>query len=641
MPQLEERRNIFPLTADLSLPRFVPPDHSLLTDQYMMRIVKTHSFTGPNRWSKEPVAEYYIEFDIDTFRTASELSTIASDLHRLSGVEAASFPPLCLTQHTFLLPFEYEELDLLSECVRTAMRLAAETPVGQTIDVSTEHRRLVDLADDLRLGPSSRAILRAAKSRGIPYFRLNQGSLVQFGQGIHQRRTWTAETDATSAIAEAIASDKQLTRSLLEAVGVNVPKGRRVASREDAWAAALEVGLPVAVKPRNANHAVGVSLDLSDRDSVMDAFDWACRSGHTTDVLVEQFIRGDHHRILVIGGELVAAARGQREYVYGDGTSSVQQLVENLNRDPRRGENYTDALQVVKLDDAAAIVLRKQGLDFQSVPEAGQQVLVVHVGDLIEDCTDKVHPQTAQVAILAARTVGLDIAGMDVVAEDISKSLTEQRGCIIEVNAGPSLTPHVTPLIGSPRPVGDAVVKLLYPPGKPATVPTFLLVDSSEQSDDETNRFTKQLIESLQKKGLFVGVAVDQDVDLSNPSSCIRRPVSEFRSLLLHPKVTAVVLQMSWRKIFETGLPCEEIGTIVFSDKASPMAREGHENNTHAVAMWTGALMSMKNAISNNGAVYQVGGAASKDFTSILAASQSVSFQRVDSFTQLVELMNI
>lgn len=607
----------------------------------MMRIVKIHSFLGPNRWSKEPVVEYYIEFDIDTVRTASGLSTIASDLHRLSGVEAASFPPICLAKHTYLFPFEYEEIDLLTECVRTAMRLAEETPAGQPVDVSTEHRRLVDLADDIRLGPSSRAILRAAKSRGIPYFRLNQGSLVQFGQGVHQRRTWTAETDATSAIAEAIASDKQLTRSLLEAVGVNVPKGRRVTSREDAWAAALEVGLPVAVKPRNANHAVGVSLDLSDRDSVMDAFDWACRSGHTTDVLVEQFIRGDHHRLLVIGGELVAAARGQREYVYGDGKSSVQQLVEDLNRDPRRGENYTDTLQVVKLDDAAAIVLRKQGLDFQSVPEVGQQVLVVHVGDLIEDCTDKVHPQAAQVAILAARTVGLDIAGMDVVAEDISKSLTEQRGCIIEVNAGPSLTPHVAPLIGSPRPVGDAVVKLLYPEGATATVPMFLLVDSLGESEGDSLRFLQRLIESLQKKERFVGVATDQDITVSDSTSLICRPVSEFRSLLLHPKVSAVVLHMSWQKVFESGLPCEDIGTMVFSDKAIPLTPDGKGDDADAIAMWTGALMSMKHAIGSQGNVYQVGGGASRDFTSILATAEAISFQRVESFVQLVELMNI
>ncbi|MCU0711356.1 MAG: hypothetical protein MUC43_04815 [Pirellula sp.] len=607
----------------------------------MMRIAKTHSYTGPNRWSKEPVAEYYIEFDRDTSPAVSELSSIVDDLHRLSGVEAASFPPQRLTDFSFLLPFEYEELDLLTECVRTAMRLVRETPVGQAIDIMTEHRRLVDLADDLRLGPSSRAILRAAKSKGIPYFRLNQGSLVQFGQGIHQRRTWTAETDATSAIAEAIASDKQLTRSLLEAVGVNVPRGRRVASREDAWAAALEVGLPVAVKPRNANHAVGVSLDLSDRDSVMDAFDWACRAGHTTDVLVEQFIKGDHHRILVIGGELVAAARGQREYVCGDGVSSVQQLVEELNRDPRRGENYTDILQVVKLDDAAAIVLRKQGLEFHSIPEAGRQVLVVHVGDLIEDCTDKVHPQTADVAILAAKTVGLDIAGMDVVAEDISKSLTEQRGCIIEVNAGPSLTPHVAPLIGSPRPVGDAVVKLLYPSGTPSTVPIFLLVDAAQHSDYDTNEFAHRLIESLQTKGHFVGMSADREVSVSNQASFVQRPVSEFRSLLLHPKVTTIVLQMTWRQIFETGVPCGGIETIICSEKVSPLSGDPKSNDSPAAASWLGALASIKNAMSDTGVFYRVGNQTPTDFHSVFIDATASSFQNRESFAGLSELIGI
>lgn len=604
----------------------------------MMRIAKTHSYTGPNRWSKEPVAEYSIEFDTDDSSAASELSSLIADLHQLSGVEAASFPPKRLSDRTFLFPYEFEEIELLSECVRTAIRLMQETPIGQAIDIMSEHRRLVDLADDLRLGPSSRAILRAAKARGIPYFRLNQGSLVQFGQGVYQRRTWTAETDATSAIAESIASDKQLTRSLLEAVGVNVPKGRRVSSREDAWAAALEVGLPVAVKPRNANHAVGVSLDLSDQDSVMDAFDWACRSGHTTDVLVEQFIKGDHHRILIVGGELVAAARGQREYVYGDGVSSVQQLVEELNRDPRRGENYTDALQVVKLDDAAAIVLRKQGLEFHSVPALGQQVLVVHVGDLIEDCTDKVHPQTAQVAILAARTVGLDIAGMDVVAEDITKSLTEQRGCIIEVNAGPSLTPHVAPLIGSPRPVGDAVVKLLYPSGASATVPIYLLVDSVEQSDSDTTQLAQWLIESLQEKGHFVGLSAENEVASSNSDLFIQRSVSQFRSLLLHPKVTAIVLQMTWQQVCELGVPCDGITAIFCSEKISPLYGV-KEPTPDLEASWRDTILSLRNAVSDRGTIYGVATSSSAVFQSAGMEIPPSLFHHAEDFVKLKEMI--
>ncbi len=160
---------------------------------------------------------------------------------------------------------------------------------------------------------------------------------------------------------------------------------------------------------------------------------------------------------------MVAASRGQREFVIGDGARTISELVAEVNRDPRRGENYTDPLGVIPLDDAAAIVLAKQGFDFQSIPADGTRVLIKHVGDLIEDCTDMVHPTTAEAAVLAAKAVGLDVAGLDLVASDISKPLSTQRGGIVEVNAGPSLTPHVAPLRGQPRPVGQAIIEMLFP----------------------------------------------------------------------------------------------------------------------------------------------------------------------------------
>lgn len=515
-----------------------------------MQLVQTKTFQGPNRWSRNPVLVATFVLHPGEGRSAAELSGVIDRLHQIAGVDGRAFPPEKDDRvGQYVLAFEVEEPSLLEECIRTALQLCLETPAHEQLDFSAHQRRLEDMADDIRLGPSSRAILRAASTRNIPYFRMNQGSLVQFGEGAWQRRTWTAETDATSAIAEAIASDKQLTRSLLEAVGVNVPRGRSVSSREDAWQAAQEVGLPVVVKPRNANHAVGVSLDLSDQSSIMSAYDWACQAGHTTDVLVEQYIRGEHHRLLVIGGQLVAAAKGQRELVQGDGRSTIRQLVNQLNSDPRRGENYTDQLQIVKLDDAAAILLKNQGLDFDSVPDHNQQVLVNHVGDLVEDCTDQVHPSTRDIAILAAKTVGLDIAGMDLVATDISQPLTGQRGCIIEVNAGPSLTPHVAPLIGSPRPVGQAVVELLFPDCRPSQIPTVVCVTSSN-----SQTMARQQIELLKSLGFWVGYAAPEIK--ANEGCPVERPLSQFRSLLMHPHITANVLNVPVQWLAEFGMPC-------------------------------------------------------------------------------------
>ncbi len=608
VPQFANSNYIF-CTRQNPIPAFVRP----------MQLINSKVYLGPNRWSRLPTCE--LLFKVETSAVDAErLADTIARLHELSGVSARTFPIELAAESTYRVAFEYEEKKLLDECIALALQLCCETPANQQIDITPYYRKMVDLADDIRLGPSSRAILRAATARGIPYFRMNQGSLVQFGEGALQRRTWTAETDATSAIAESIAGDKQLTRSLLDAVGVNVPKGRSVVSREDAWAAALEVGVPVAVKPRNANHAVGVSLDLHDQQAVMDAYDWACQAGHTTDVLVEQYIDGDHHRVLVIGGKCVAAAKGQREYVYGDGNSSIRQLVEQLNADPRRGENYTDLLQVVKLDDAAAIQLRKQGLDFDSVPEQGRQVLVWHVGDLIEDCTDAVHPATRDVAVLAAKTIGLDIAGMDLVAKDISKPLTQQRGCIIEVNAGPSLTPHVQPLHGKPRPVGEAVVQLLYPGDAPSKIPTVLVIQSKEFAE-----LPQEIASTFQSQGHKVGIASERTAIVD--SWPIQRHHQQYRSLLMHPMLTAAIIELTPQALAEFGVLCEHVDYVLLSESLlnDPSADAG------------AAFQVAQHLLEVGGQVFAIGGSA--ELATSCASRLAVAPDRVSTFRNVQELV--
>ncbi len=528
-----------------------------------MRILKTIIFQGPNRWSRSPVLEVHIESCVPGDSQASRLSRLAHQLHRETGVSIVELHPVATENPSaFLLPFEFEEETLLRECLDTALRLIKAVP-NPPIDTTSERQRLIDLADDVRLGPSSRAILRAAIARNIPFHRLNERSLVQLGEGAYQRRICTAETDATSAIAESIASDKQLTRSMLAAIGVNVPQGRTVTDREDAWRAAQEIGLPVVVKPKHGNHAAGVSLDLTDRESVLIAYDWACKAVETSEILVEQHIQGDHHRLLVIGSELVAAAKGQREYVVGNGVQSITELVAELNRDPHRGNNYVDPLDIVSLNESAAIVLKKQRLTFDSIPSLHQKVLVRHVGDLIEDCTHLVHPATHQVAVLAAKVIGLDIAGMDVVATDISRPLSEQRGCIIEVNAGPSLSPHVAPLIGSPQPVGEAVVDLLFPDGNSSKIPIVLVIDEATPFE-----LAERMAISLQKIGFNVGIATDSLSSANEESTTwlLKRKLDEFQSLIMHPYLTAITIECSAAKIASHGLLCSHVEFVIVPD---------------------------------------------------------------------------
>jgi len=339
---------------------------------------------------------------------------------------------------------------------------------NEAFDVTAAVKALHDVVDATWLGPSTAAIVNAATERGIPHLRLTDGNLVQLGQGARQRRIWTAETELTSAIAENIASDKDLTKTLLQSCGVPVPEGQVVTSAAEAWEVAQDLGLPVVVKPSDANHGRGVSLELSEQADIERAFAIADAEG--SDVIVERHIPGNEHRVLVVGGRVVAANRGESLWVTGDGVASVRTLIDlQLNSDPRRGEAEEFPLETIRLErePAMALLLERQGLGAEAVPAEGQRVLVQRNGNMAYDCTDDVHPEVAYMASLAARAVGLDIAGIDMVTQDISRPLHEVGGAIVEVNAGPGLLMHLRPAIGQPRPVGEAIVAQLFDPATP------------------------------------------------------------------------------------------------------------------------------------------------------------------------------
>lgn len=351
----------------------------------------------------------------------------------------------------------------LAEGHRLLMAAINDEPFGAA-DVQAAVGRIRARVDDCYLGPSTASIVAAATDRRIPHIRLNDGNLVQLGYGASQRRIWTAETELTSAIGEGIAHDKDLTKSLLASCGVPVPEGEVVDSPEAAWEAAEEIGLPVVVKPSDGNHGRGVSLDLKTREQVQAAFRVA--EAHGSEVIVERFVRGHEHRLLVVGGRVVAAARGETAWVTGDGRSTIAELVDaQLNTDPRRGLAEDFPLGRIELDKDEAVVLelQRQGMAPGSVPAAGREVLIQRNGNVAIDCTDQIHPDVDHVASLAARVIGLDIAGVDLVAQDISRPLGAQGGAIVEVNAGPGLLMHLKPAEGAPRPVGRAICDHLFP----------------------------------------------------------------------------------------------------------------------------------------------------------------------------------
>ena len=435
-------------------------------------------------------------------------------------------------------------------------------------DIGATIAKLTDMVDRRCLGPSTACIVDAATERGIPHIRLNDGNLVQLGQGGAQRRIWTAETDRTSAIAEGISRDKDLTKQLLAAAGVPVPEGRTVESAEAAWDAAEDIGLPVVVKPSDGNHARGVSLNLKTREEVMQAFVAAEAEG--SEVIVESFIPGQEHRLLVVGGKVAAATRGEIIRVGGDGKSTIAQLIETqVNTDPRRGEEETLPLETLRVDDPVLLLLlQRQSLTPQSVLPRGQSAVVQRTGNMAIDVTGQVHPDIAEQMALAARVVGLDIAGIDLVVEDIAKPLAPQGGAIVEVNAGPGLLMHLKPAVGRAQPVGEAIVEHLFPGHESGRVPIVGLIGDGQSA------LAPRLIAALLqlngqqtalacRDGLFLGARQLQKTDA--------RGMDAGERMLINRTVEAAVLETSARHILTEGLPYDrcQVGVVMAMPGAS------------------------------------------------------------------------
>jgi cyanophycin synthetase len=557
-----------------------------------MEIRKVFGLNGPNIWANSPVLEAWVDLghfeELPTDKlpgfTERLMGTLPSLIeHRCSVGERGGFLSRLqngtwlghVLEHVTLelqtlthadsgygraretpergvykVIVKCEDTRFAEHCMRTARELILACVDARAFALEPELARLRELADALCLGPSTRAIVQAAKARGIPFIRLTEGNLMQLGYGKAQRRIWTAETDRTSAVGEGIAQDKELTRRLLSAAGVPVPSGRVVKDAADAWQAAQDLAEPVVVKPVDANHGRGVSIRLDREDEVRAAFERAAREG--TSVMVERFVPGTQHRVLVVGEQVVAAASGEADELVGDGTSTIRQLVEQANRDPRRGEESAKLLTPLELNDVALDLLRRQSFTSESVPQAGETVLMQYHGDLTVDVTDRLHPEVAAACVLAAQTVGLDIAGIDLIAADIGQPLQAQGAAVIEVNASPGLVAHLKPLSGKPRPVGEAIVGQLFAPGESGRVP-IVAVSGTRQRQQVAQlvagALTQQraVVARADASGLYLG---DRALQPGGPGA----DVGAARRALMNPAATAVVLEAPERVTLEQGL---------------------------------------------------------------------------------------
>ncbi len=432
-------------------------------------------------------------------------------------------------------------------------------------DLDATIARLRDDVDSLCLGPSTAHIVDAATDRNIPSIRLTSGNLVQLGYGIAQRRIWTAETDQTSAIAEEIACDKDLTKSLLQSCGVPVPEGQLVKSAEDAWTAAQDIGLPVAVKPYDGNHGRGVSLDLSTQADVHAAFHLAHRKGGG-NVIVERFVPGNEHRLLVVGKRVVAAARGETCWVIGDGVSDINMLADlQINIDPRRGSGEEAPLNKVTPSESAEILLELErvGLTPTSIPAKDQRVLIQRNGNVAFDVTDSMHPTVAAMAALAARIVGLDIAGVDMVLEDVSRPMKSQRGAVIEVNASPGLLAHIKPAQGQGQPVGKAIITHLFDADKSGRIPIVGITGTQN-----TGRIARLVAWLVHISGKHVGLACSEGLYLDGrqvvASDCAHWEAGQ--RILINRSVQAAVFENSSQMILGEGLAYDKCSVGIVTD---------------------------------------------------------------------------
>lgn len=432
------------------------------------------------------------------------LEHVVIELLELSGLEAGFGQTRETTRAgTYRMVFRVPDETVGRTAFDAGLKLMHAVINQQAFDLEPELAKIRKAIDEFYLGPSTAHIVASAKKRKIPHIRLNQGNLVQLGYGALQNRIWTAETDLTSAIAEGIAGNKDLTKSLLRSCGVPVPSGEVVHSVEAAWEIAQEIGLPVVVKPRDGNRGRGVMLNLRSQDEVESAY--AIARAEDPDVIVERYIEGDEHRVLVVGGKVIAVARGESAWVAGDGSSTVASLVElQINSDPRRGSADIHPLEKLNPFTNSVIQgnLQRQRLTTESVPAAGQRVLIAANGNHAIECSDLIHPDNAFTCVLAAQVIGLDIAGIDIVCKDIAQPLDAQRGAVVEVNAGPGLLMHLKPAHGEARPVGDAIVSHLFPEGQRGRIPIVGVAGS-----EGTTPITRLVAWLMQLSGARVGVA--------------------------------------------------------------------------------------------------------------------------------------
>jgi cyanophycin synthetase len=448
-------------------------------------------------------------------------------------------------------------LALLHSLLPPGLQPPGSVPPG--FDFARERDEFIRFSQRHALGPSTAALVQAATVRGIPWLRSSTNSLIQLGHGRYQRRVQATVTSQTSHVAVELASDKEETNRVLGALGLPVPVQELVQSADDAVAAAERIGYPVVVKPYNANHGRGISIHLTSAGQVRDGFQVAVE--HSNSVIVEAFVRGLDHRMLVINGKLEAVSLRRPGNVTGDGQHTIAELVELVNEDPRRGIGHEKVLTRLELDRQAEALLARIGYTAETVPARDEVVYLRSTGNLstggtATDMTDVTHPDNAEMAVRAVRAIGLDVGGVDFITQDIARSYKEVGGAIVEVNAAPGFRMHMAPSEGKPRDVAGPVIDMLFPPGTPSSIPIAAVTGTNGKTTT-----ARMLAHILKLAGQCVGLTTTDGVYIDGQRTVagdMTGPVAA-RMVLADPFVEVAVLEVARGGLLRAGLGVRQV----------------------------------------------------------------------------------
>ncbi|RPI17554.1 MAG: cyanophycin synthetase [Ignavibacteriae bacterium] len=570
-----------------------------------MKILEINTYQGPNVWSLIPVIRMKLDIGELEYKPSNEIKDFNESLlkyipslethgcsygypggfvKRLQEgtwmghvVEHVAIEIQCLVgnnvtrgktrssshKSVYNVVYAYVNESVGVEAGKIAVSLLEHIINNIPFSLKNELTRLDKMARECSLGPSTNGLVEEAKRRRIPYFRLNNESLVQLGYGAYQRRIESSVTSETGCIGVDIASNKDLTKKLLSDIGIPVPEGFVIKTSEELLNSIEKLSFPLVIKPLNGNHGKGVTF-VYELHNALDAF--ICAQKLSEEVIIEQLIPGNDYRLLVVNDELVAAAERIPAHIYGNGVNTIEELINILNSDPLRGDGHEKVLSKVVIDDETKHLLKEQGFELDSVPPISQYIKLkdaanLSSGGIAIDRTDEVHSTIADIAVRAAKTVGLDTAGVDLITTDISKPLHETGGAICEINAGPGLRMHFHPSAGKPRNVARKIIEKLYPDGTPSRIPIVAITGTNGKTT-----VARMLSHIMKHNGKKVGMTSSDEIRIDGKRILTGDLTGPWSSqvVLKDPTVDFAVLEVARGGIQRSGLAFDycDIGII-------------------------------------------------------------------------------